>query len=114
MNSKRIIATLTIILSCTGFSYSAMSAESVKGDADAGKAKAILCAGCHGLSGEGLVIAGGQVSFPALAGQVPGYFIKSIYTYRNNERNDAMMRAIALGLTDADIINLAAYYASLK
>jgi len=114
MNSKRIIATLTIILSCVGFSYSAISAEYVKGVADTGKTKAILCSGCHGLSGEGLVIAGGQVSFPRLAGQVPGYFIGSLYTYRNNERNNAMMRAIALGLTDADIINLAAYYASLK
>jgi len=45
---------------------------------------------------------------------VPGDFIKSLYTYRNNERNDAMMRAIALGMTETDIINLAAYYASLK
>jgi len=114
MNSKRIIATLTMVLSCTGYSYSAASTEPVNGDADAGKAKAVLCSGCHGLSGEGLVIAGGQVSFPSLAGQVPGYFIKSLYTYRNNERNDAMMRAIALGLSDVDIVNLAAYYASLK
>lgn len=56
----------------------------------------------------------GQPSFPRLAGQVPGYFIKAIYDYKKDLRNDAMMSAIAKGLTDIDIANLAAYYTSLK
>ena len=114
MNSKQIFATLTLIFVCTGSSYTAAADGPVKGDAGAGKTKAVLCSGCHGLSGEGKEIAGGQLYIPRLAGQMPGYFVKSLNAYRNDERSDAMMRAIAKGLTDADSVNLATYYQSLK
>ena len=114
MNSKRIFATLTIFFSCTGFLYTAAYAGSVKGDARAGETKAVLCSGCHGLSGEGKDIASGQLYIPLLAGQLPGYFVKSLNAYRNDERSDAMMRAIAKGLSDTDNANLAAYYQSLN
>lgn len=84
------------------------------GDPAAGKVKSALCGGCHGLNGEGKDAPIGQPSFPRLAGQVRGYFIKSIFDYKNDVRNDAMMGAIAKGLSDTDIANLAAYYMALK
>lgn len=84
------------------------------GDAEAGKVKSAVCAGCHGLKGEGKDAPVGAPSFPSLAGQVKGYFIKSVLDYKNDTRNDAMMGAIAKGLSDVDIANLAAYYATLK
>jgi cytochrome c553 len=84
------------------------------GDAEAGKVKSAVCAGCHGLEGEGKDAPVGAPSFPSLAGQVKGYFIKSVNDYKNDTRNDAMMGAIAKGLSDVDIANLAAYYANLK
>lgn len=90
------------------------AADVVEGNAEAGKAKAALCMGCHGMSGEGKAMPAGQASFPRLAGQVPAYFIKSLYDYRNDKRNDAMMGAVAKGLAETDIANLAAYYASLQ
>jgi cytochrome c553 len=88
--------------------------EASEGDPEAGKTKAAVCAGCHGLKGEGKDAPVGTPSFPALAGQVRGYFIKAIFDYKNDTRNDAMMGAIAKGLSDVDIANLAAYYGSLK
>lgn len=84
------------------------------GDAAAGKAKAPLCAGCHGVNGEGKPAANGQPAFPALAGQIEDYLVKSVKDYRSDARVDPLMGAIAKGLSDEDIANLAAYYASLK
>ncbi len=84
------------------------------GDAEAGKVKSAVCAGCHGMEGEGKEAPVGSPSFPRLAGQVASYFIKSVNDYKNDTRNDAMMGAIAKGLNDVDIANLAAYYTTLK
>lgn len=55
----------------------------------------------------------GQPSSPRLAGQVAAYFIKAMNDYKNDLRLDPMMNAIAKGLTEPDIANLAAYYSSL-
>lgn len=84
------------------------------GDAAAGAAKAPLCMGCHGVNGEGKPAANGQPAFPALAGQIEGYFIKATNDYKNDVRVDPLMGAISKGLSDEDIANLAAHYASLK
>ena len=84
------------------------------GDVEAGKVKAALCAGCHGLSGEGKAAANGQPAFPRLAGQIESYAAKAIADYQSGARTDVLMGAISKGLTDADIANLAAYFASLK
>jgi len=89
-------------------------ADAAVGDAEAGKVKSAVCAGCHGMEGEGKEAPVGSPSFPSLAGQVASYFIKSVNAYKNDTRNDAMMGAIAKGLNDVDIANLAAYYTALK
>jgi cytochrome c553 len=89
-------------------------AAAAVGDAEAGKVKSAVCAGCHGMEGEGKEAPVGSPSFPSLAGQVASYFIKSVNAYKNDTRNDAMMGAIAKGLNDVDIANLAAYYTALK
>lgn len=73
-----------------------------------GKAKAAACAGCHGA--QGVAIA---PNFPNLAGQKKTYLKTAIDAYRNGQRNDPTMMAMVAGLTDEDVVNLAAYYASL-
>jgi cytochrome c553 len=92
----------------------AIAPTAIAGDAAAGALKAPLCMGCHGANGEGKAAANGQPDFPALAGQIEGYFIKATNDYKNDVRADPLMSAISKGLTDDDIANLAAYYASLK
>jgi cytochrome c553 len=78
-------------------------------DAAAGKAKAASCAGCHGLNG-----VSNNPMYPNLAAQKEVYLVKSIKDYRDGKRKDAMMEGMAQGLTDDDIANLAAFYASQK
>lgn len=79
------------------------------GDAAAGKAKAAMCAGCHGANGVSAV-----PTYPNLAGQKEAYTAKQIKAFRDKVRVDATMNAMAATLSDADIANLAAYYAGLK
>ncbi len=70
------------------------------------------CAGCHGERGE----SGITPDTPALAGQTPEYFIQSMRMYRQGMRTSdvgGVMRLFAKGLSDAEIVALAHYYASL-
>ena len=78
------------------------------GDVAAGKEKSASCVMCHGPTG------GGTSVGPKLAGEDPGRFAQAIKDFASGKRNNAMMKAQAETLSNADVANLAAYYASLK
>lgn len=80
----------------------------VKGDAGAGKAKAQSCAGCHGEDGNSIAGSG----FPRLAGQYESYLLKTLQDYKSGIRKNPIMNGIAEGLSETDLLNLAAFYAS--
>jgi cytochrome c553 len=79
------------------------------GDAAAGKAKAGVCAGCHGPEGKST-----NPMWPHLAGQQEVYLAKQMRDFRDGKRSDPVMAPMAKGLSDGDIDNLSAYYAGLK
>ncbi|EKM13049.1 cytochrome c554 [Vibrio harveyi] len=82
------------------------------GDAAAGQAKAAVCAACHGADGIAVI-----PSYPNLKGQNEQYIESSIKAYKAGQRTGGLapvMQAQANLLSDEDIANLAAYYASLK
>ena len=108
-----LCASLGLLLFCMAASLSA-SDKPVLGNAEAGKIKAALCSGCHGLNGEGKAMPDGQPAIPLIAGQIPAYFVKAMNDYKMDKRVDPVMNAISKGLTDPDIANLAAYYVTLK
>ena len=78
------------------------------GDVQAGKAKAVLCAACHGQDGAGIAPS------PALAGESEEQIVKALKDYKSGARVSADMKPWASMLSDQDISNLGAYYASLK
>jgi len=82
---------------------------SAAGDAAAGKAKAAVCAGCHGATG-----VSGNPMYPNIAGQHTQYLVQSLHDYKSGARNNATMKAMVAALSDADIDNLAAYYAGMS
>ncbi|HEY5683408.1 MAG TPA: c-type cytochrome [Sulfuricaulis sp.] len=88
----------------------AMGGAQAAGDAAAGKGKSAGCAGCHGAQGEG------KDKYPALAGKDAAFLVKQMQDFRSGTRQDPgkMMNMMAKPLSDQDIANLAAYYASLK
>ena len=87
----------------------ALSLSSAAADIEAGKAKAAMCAACHGSAG----ISAMDI-WPSLAGQKTGYLAKQLKAFRDGSRSDPAMNAQAKGLSDADIDNLSAFYNSLK
>lgn len=84
-----------------------MSPALLAADAAAGKAKSATCAGCHGPKG----ISSNDL-WPNLAGQKAQYTIKQMKAFKDGSRKDPMMAPMMAALTDADIENLAAFYAA--
>jgi cytochrome c553 len=89
-------------------SFGLLGAAQAAGDAQAGKAKAGACGACHGANGEG------KAPNPALAGKAEEAFIQALKDYKSGKRANAVMKTFATPLSDQDMANLAAYYASLK
>jgi cytochrome c553 len=79
------------------------------GDAAAGKAKAGMCAACHGANGVSAV-----PMYPNLAGQKEAYIVKQLKAFKAGTRKDPVMGPMAAPLSDEDMVNLAAYFSSLK
>lgn len=79
------------------------------GDAAAGKKKSMMCAACHGPNGIAIV-----PGAPNLAGQAEMYFSKALRDFKSGARKNENMTVVAGSLSDQDIADLAAYYASFK
>ncbi len=77
-------------------------------DLAAGQEKAKACAGCHGVSG-----VSSQPGIPSLAGQQDQYVQWQLVFFRSGRRQNALMGPLVAGLSDADVRNLGAYFASL-
>ena len=80
------------------------------GDPIAGKAKFAVCAGCHGPDGMGNAALG----YPQLAGKDAAYVATQLRDFKSGKRDSATMKAMAAGLNDGDIENVASYIATLK
>jgi cytochrome c553 len=52
--------------------------------------------------------------YPNLAGQKEAYLLKQLQDFKSGSRNNAVMKGMAMTLSDADMENLAAYYAQMK
>ena len=79
------------------------------GSAEKGKAKAAVCAACHGPKG-----ISNNPLWPNLAGQKEAYLIKQIKAFKSGDRKEPTMLPMVANLTEDDIKNLAAYFSSLK
>jgi cytochrome c553 len=66
-----------------------------------------VCSACHGPDGKSV-----DPSYPNLAGQHESYLVKSLADYRAGRRVNAIMAPMAANLSDQDIEDLAAWYAS--
>jgi len=86
-------------------------AQGVTGDAQAGQKKADMCIGCHGIPGY-------QNSFPEIhkvpmiSGQSDKYIVSALTAYKKGDRKHPSMRGIAGSLSEQDMADLAAFYAS--
>jgi len=77
------------------------------GDADAGQAKAAVCAACHGADGNSVV-----PNWPKLAGQHAGYLERQLGLVKSGDRPVPEMAGIVISINDQDMADLAAYFSS--
>ncbi len=77
------------------------------GSAENGAAKAAVCGACHGPNGHS-----SNPEWPSLAGQSAVYIDTQLHLFKENLRNNPVMAPIVAPLTDADMADLAMYYAA--
>lgn len=85
----------------------AMSKQARPASIGRGATLALNCTMCHGALGMS------RSDAPNLAGQYPEVVIKQLMDYQSGKRENALMAALARNLTEQNIVDLAAYYASL-
>jgi len=82
------------------------------GNIEKGKLTAYTCTGCHGV--KYYMNAYPSYHVPRLGGQNEKYIISALKAYRSKERSHPTMQVQAGSLSDQDIADVAAYFASLK
>lgn len=100
--NKFVIALVFALLS-----VAAPSLLLAQGDAAAGQAKSALCASCHGNDGNSALSIN-----PKLAGQNATYIVKQLMDFKSGVRADPTMAAMVLSLSEQDMQDIAAWYAS--
>jgi cytochrome c553 len=83
-------------------------AEAVKPDAAKGQAISTqVCGACHTADGNR-----GSPANPILAGQHAEYIVKQLHEFKSGKRSNLVMNGMASTLSDADMVNVAAFYSS--
>lgn len=105
---KKFALPLTLFLGLISTAYAA------DGDAEAGKAKSVTCAACHGPDGNSPTD-----MYPKIAGQHAGYIFKQLKEFKlgaatggKEGRNNAIMAGMVAALSEQDMKDLAAYFSS--
>jgi cytochrome c553 len=102
MKNLLILLPLALLLACSPESASTSAPVS-----NAAPAKLGLCASCHGIEGRSSI-----PGYPHLAGQDAAYLRAQLLAYRDGSRPHAQMQAIVGVLSEAEIEEMAAWYAS--
>jgi len=94
---------LVTLIAVFGFSNMAFA----QGDVEAGKEKSATCVACHGADGNSA-----SNLYPKIAGQHESYLEKQLLQFKSGERDNAIMMGMVAMLSEQDMKDLAAYYAS--
>ena len=106
---KFVISTKAIlVVAFFNLSFLSLNAVAAPPDAAAGKVKAQSCFACHGENGIGI-----SPEIPNLAAQPPLSITYQLIQFRGQQRNGGAMAALAASLSDQEMRDIAAYYASL-
>jgi cytochrome c553 len=104
--------TPALLLLALAFSAQALASEAKPAGAkpDLAKGEAIatqVCVACHSVDGSR-----GLPANPILQGQHPEYLVKQLHDFKSGARNNAIMKGFAMTLSDQDMKNVSAFYAS--
>jgi cytochrome c553 len=102
---------VSVTVACSLFAAAWPLCAAEAGDPAAGKGKNSMCVGCHGIPGYHTAFPD-VYHVPKIGGQHAAYIVKALQEYKSGNRSHPSMRAIAAGLSDKDMADLAAYYAA--
>jgi cytochrome c553 len=85
----------------------AVPAFAATGNVEAGREKSTPCKACHGEAGVSV-----SPEFPKIAGQHPDYLFVALRHYKAGKRKNPIMAGQVANLSEADMRDLAAWYAS--
>ena len=103
MNMNRTLPAVLAVVAALAAGHAAAA------DIEAGKKKVQeVCAACHNMDGISTI-----AEYPKLAGQYPEYMAKALRDYKSGARKNPVMAGMAAGLTQKDIDDVSAYFASL-
>lgn len=105
MRTKTRLMMLAVSLASltTATSYAA-------GNAEAGQSKAFTCMGCHGVASYTNVYPTYHV--PKIGGQHAQYIVAALQGYKSGQRSHGTMQAQVSNLSEQDMEDIAAYFAS--
>lgn len=103
----RLFGAAALLLGAALYATAAQAA----GDPAQGKIKSQTCLGCHGVAGYTTVYPTYPVPF--LGGQHAAYIVSALKEYKAGKRDFATMHAQASELSEQDMQDIAAYFASL-
>lgn len=104
-----VSATLTAAAALVATGAQANPATLVRGDAKKGEAVAQVCMACHTADGSR-----GAPAQPIIAGQHPQYIVKQLQEFKAGVRQNPIMQGMAAPLTEEQMRDVAAFYASKK
>ncbi|MFP8968037.1 c-type cytochrome [Pokkaliibacter sp. CJK22405] len=100
---------MTLRLSCLLLLLAVFSVNAnAEGDPAKGKANIVVCAACHGMQG-----VSPMPTYPSLAGQHERYLTKELQDIKSGKRSVPVMSGILLNLSDEQMSDMSAYFASL-
>ncbi len=97
---RKLFAVATTVIAL-GMSTTAQA----EGSVEAGQQKSAVCVACHGPDGNSA-----NPEWPSLAGQHAGFLVEQLKAFKEGERQNALMSPMAIGLSEQDMQDLAAYY----
>jgi cytochrome c553 len=106
-NRRLLLSAMSVAL---GVGLTMATQVRAEGDAKAGEVKAIPCMGCHAIPGYSNVYPTYHV--PRVGGQQAEYIVAALKAYRSRERSHPTMQAQAASLSEQDMADIAAYFAS--
>ncbi|WP_340117218.1 cytochrome c [Pelagibius sp. 7325] len=107
--TTRLPATAFAALAIACLTVTTLTSSAWAADAAAGRQKAKKCQTCHGIDG----IAKIPIA-PHIAGENRIYLETQLKAFRSGKREHEIMSVVAKDLSDADIADLSAWYASIK
>ena len=103
---SRLLSSLALVFAA-GAPHAAETASSAPEPAKGAAISTSVCAACHTNDGSR-----GSAANPIIQGQHPDYLVKQLTEFKAGKRDNPVMKAMASPLSEADMKNVAAFYAS--